>query len=104
MADRILLMLGLAARAGKLAVGADSACSAAAAGAPLLLLSQDASDNTKKRLRDKADFYGCDIRELPFSGGDVGHAVGKKSTAAALAVNDGNFCRALLGLLDGEGK
>ena len=54
--DRVLSMLGIAARAGKVASGEFSTEKAVKAGkAYLVLTAEDASENTKKKFRDMAD-------------------------------------------------
>lgn len=94
-------MLGLAQRAGKLAVGQEKAAEAVRnGGAVLLLLAEDASANTEKKVRDMSRFY-----EVPvLSPGDrvkIGSAIGRESAVVA-AVTDSGFSQQLLRLAEME--
>ena len=56
--DRVLSMLGIAAKAGSVASGEFSTEKAVKEGrAYLVIVAQDASDNTKKMFRNMTDFY-----------------------------------------------
>ena len=60
--DRILSMLGLAAKAGKIVSGEFSTEKAIKSGkAFLVIVSEEASENTKKIFRDKCSFYEIPI-------------------------------------------
>lgn len=88
--DKVLSMLGLAAKAGAIASGEFSTEKSVKEGrAFLVIVAGDASENTKKRFRDMTAFY-----EVPmYLYGDremLGHAVGKEFRAS-LAVNSESF-------------
>ena len=100
--DKFLGMLGLCARARKLTAGSSLSCDAIARGAYLALVSSDSSDNTKKRINDKCNFYGCRHLEAGFTSAEIGHAIGKSGEVAAIAVNDPNFADALVRLCESE--
>lgn len=87
MTDRVLSMLGLCARARKVVSGEFSTEKAVKEGkAWLVIVAEDASDNTKKLFKNKCEFY-----EVPFftySDKDtLGHSIGNEMRAS-LAVTD----------------
>jgi len=87
--------IGLARRAGKLAVGEEGCLKALRSRkAFLLILSRDASANTKKRFRDKCAFYQVPLIECG-SRHELGAAVGR-SAAVAMAVTDAGMARGIL--------
>ena len=81
-------MLGLAMRAGKLIVGTDMICRAMAkVREPMLvLISSCASQNTKKKLRFKCEFYNTESIEIDLDTERLGHLLGKTYAPAAVAV------------------
>ena len=88
--DDFYFMLGLAMRAGQLTFGEDGVRKAIAGGsAKLVLLDAGASDNTKKRMRDSAAFYGVTLYET--AADRLGFAVGKPGRMSA-AVAAGPLC------------
>lgn len=92
--DKVLSLLGLAEKAGKLVSGGFSTEKAVKSGkAFLVLVSQDASDNTKKQFRDMCTYY-----EVPlyFYGEreNLGHAIGRE-LRTSLAVLDDGFAKAV---------
>lgn len=101
--NRLLGMLGLAARARQLSVGSALACDAIARGAYLALTASDASENTEKRIRDRSDFYECKYLRLDCTSGELAHAIGKSGSVAAVAVNDPNFALAIENLIISNG-
>lgn len=97
--DKLLLSLGLCARAGALIYGTPMVCEAMRTGGkkkPLIVLeTADTSDNTHKRLTDKCTHYGVRHVRLPYTGGTLAAALGKSASLAAVAVCDESFCRML---------
>ncbi|MCP3762032.1 YlxQ family RNA-binding protein [Domibacillus sp. A3M-37] len=93
--------LGLANRAGKLITGEEMAVKEIQRGnAKLVLLSEDASRNTEKKITDKAAFYKVPVcrvenREV------LGQAIGKEARVV-VAVTDAGFAKKLKTLIDGE--
>lgn len=93
--------LGLANRAGKLITGEEMTVKEIQRGnAKLILLSEDASRNTEKKITDKASFYKVPVcrvenREI------LGQAIGKESRVV-VAVVDTGFAKKLKTLIDGE--
>lgn len=88
--DKVLSMLGLAAKAGAIASGEFSTEKSVKEGkAFLVIVAEDASDNTKKNFRDMTAFYKvpmCEYSQKEL----LGHAIGKEYRAS-LAVNNENF-------------
>ena len=92
--DRILSMLGLAAKAGKVVSGEFSTEKAIKSGkAFLVIVSEEASENTKKMFRDKCSFYEIPIY-LYASKEMLGNAIGRQFRAS-LAVLDPGFANSL---------
>ncbi|MEF9946371.1 MAG: ribosomal L7Ae/L30e/S12e/Gadd45 family protein [Lachnospiraceae bacterium] len=93
--DKALSLIGLATKAGKIASGEFSAEKAAKAGkAFLIIVAEDASDNTKKKFQNMCDFYQVPIC---FYGNrdTLGHAMGKEFRAS-LAVLDAGFAKGII--------
>lgn len=92
--DKILLMLGLAAKAGKIASGEFSTEKAVRSGSAfLVVVSEEASENTKKLFCDKCSFYQVPMY-LYASKEELGSAIGKQFRAS-LAVLDEGFAKSL---------
>ena len=96
--DDFFFMLGLAMRAGQLTFGEDGVRKAIASGsAKLVLLDAGASENTKKRMRDSAAYYGVALVET--AADRLGFAVGKPGRMSA-AVAVGPLCAKLAQLAE----
>jgi ribosomal protein L7Ae-like RNA K-turn-binding protein len=92
-------LLGLAARAGKVISGEELVVkSIQKQNAKIVLLSKDASDNTKKKVMDKCLFYNIDIVWID-DRSVLGKAIGKEQRVV-VAVNDQGFSKRLKELLD----
>ncbi len=82
--------IGLALVAGKAKLGTEFAIEAIRnKSAKLVFLANDAAENTKKKVRDKAKFYGVEVLEI-FDTATLSKAVGK-SNIKALAITDQGF-------------
>ena len=95
MQDRVLMQLGLAARAGRVAAGGFSAEEAVKSRkARLVLIAEDAETNTAKKFTDKCTFYKIPFR---FYGTKeaLGRAVGREERAC-VAVIDRGFAESIL--------
>lgn len=87
-------VIGLAKRAGAVTVGAESTLEAIRSGkAKLVLVAQDASDNTKKSIGDKCAFYSVCSEEIDATVTELGSTVGKRPVAT-VAFTDTNFVKA----------
>lgn len=86
---RILSMFGLAARAGKLASGEFQTETAVKSGtAFLVVVANDASDNTRKLFHDKCSFYKVPVIILGTKE-ELGHAIGKEFRASVAILDEG---------------
>lgn len=92
--DRILSMLGLAAKAGRIASGEFSTEQAVKSKkAFLVIVSEEASANTQKMFRNMCSFYQVPMY-LYASKEVLGHAIGKQFRAS-LAVLEEGFAKSL---------
>lgn len=87
--DKVLSMLGIAAKSGNIASGEFSTEKAVKDGkAYLVIVASDASENTKKMFRNMTKFY-----EVPmYLYGDketLGHYIGKEFRASLAVTNEG---------------
>ncbi|GKU78670.1 ribosomal L7Ae/L30e/S12e/Gadd45 family protein [Paenibacillus sp. L3-i20] len=88
--NKTLSQLGMAMRAGKLITGDEIVLKAVRAKKVyLVIIANDASDNTKKKFRDKCSTYGIQLAEA-FDREQLGKAIGK-SERVVLAVTDMHF-------------
>lgn len=92
--NKILSLLGLATKAGKTASGEFSTEKAVKSGtACLVIVSEEASDNTKKMFSNMCTYYKV---PLYFFGAkeSLGHAIGKEFRASVAILDDG-FAKAI---------
>lgn len=98
---KILSLFGLAARAGRIASGEFQTETAVKAGtAHLVVVAEDASENTKKLFHDKCSFYKVPVITLGTKE-ELGHAIGKEFRAS-LAILDEGFAEAVRNKLNLE--
>ena len=94
-------MLGLASKAGKLFSGEDVVRNAIRYNKiKLLIISQDASENTKKRFVNAAEYYKVPMKIW----GDkeqLGSSIGK-SNRSVVGIGDENFTNSIVTLLNAE--
>ena len=93
--DRVLSMLGMAAKAGKIESGEFSTEKAVKGGrGRLVIVAEDASDNTKKMFTNMCKYY-----EVPFvvfgTKEELGHWIGK-AYRASICILDEGFAKAVL--------
>lgn len=96
--DRILSMLGLAEKAGKVASGEFSAEKAVKTrNAYLVIVASDASDNTKKMFCNMCSYY-----HVPYyvygTKDELGHCIGKQYRAS-VAITEEGFAKSLVSKL-----
>lgn len=90
MGNKALSRLGLATRAGKLVSGEEVVMKAIRSGdAKLVLLAEDASDNTRKKIQDKCNSYRVPLL-IGFTRFELGAAVGKPERVL-FAITDRGF-------------
>lgn len=95
--DRLMNLLGLARKAGKLELGGEAVKQDVRRHrAKLVLLSADLSQRTAQAMRDEAEKAGVRAAALPVGMDAVQAALGKR--AGVIAVNDNGFAQALLKL------
>ena len=101
--DKVLNLIGLAQKAGKVVSGEFMTEKAVKTGeAALVILAEDASENTQKKFRNMCEFYEVPLYILSDKE-TLGHAIGKEFRAS-LAVQDWNFAEAIRKVLQDEGK
>jgi ribosomal protein L7Ae-like RNA K-turn-binding protein len=102
MADRIYSFMGLAAKAGKLLTGDETCERALKTGKVyLVIVSEDASDNTKKKFKDMCSYRDIEFREFGLKE-QLGRFTGK-SVRSVVAIKDTNFAGHLLEMIDNRG-
>ena len=97
--NKILSLIGLATKAGRTVSGEFSTEKEVKSGrAALVIVADDASDNTKKKMSNMAAFY-----EVPFycygSKEELGRCIGKEYRAMAAVLNQG-FAKSIQKQLD----
>ena len=99
-----LMALGLCKKAGALICGTPLVCTAlASAKKPeIVVMSTGASENTKKKLRDKCTYYGVRLCELDSSPEDISHATGGRASVAAVAICDAGLAGLFLAKISGN--
>ena len=93
--DKLLNLIGLAKKAGKLEVGEEPVGAAARSKhARLILIASDAADNTRRRALHFGEAGECICLEIPPPKEDLGRALGRTS-CALLALTDIGFAEAV---------
>lgn len=96
--DKVLQLLGLAMRAGKVVSGEEMVIEQIRTGkAKLVFISTDIAKNSEKRIKDKCASYGIPLYEYK-TRYDLGRAIGK-GERVAIAVIDSGFARSFVKLL-----
>jgi ribosomal protein L7Ae-like RNA K-turn-binding protein len=81
--------LGLAYKAKKIAIGTDlSREKMRQKKAVMILLANDASENTQKKIRDKASFYGIDVMDT-FTSEQLSQPIGKGQIKVIAILDEG---------------
>ena len=97
--NKVLSLLGLAFRSGNLVSGEFATREAVRKkAATLVIVANDASDNTKKMFENSCAYYKVPVYQFGMKE-ELGHAMGKEMRAS-LAVLDSGFARALREKLD----
>lgn len=95
---KVLNLLGLAQRAGKLVSGDETVVkNIRQKKVKLVLVCQDASDNTKKKISDKCQFYQVRYIEA-FTSEELSHALGKKRYVCGLT--ESGFAKKIIELIE----
>ena len=102
MTEKLLGLMGLAMRAGQVTLGANLALGVIKSGkAALVLIDEEASENTRKKLTDACAYRAVPIFTLPH--GLIDDACGKDSRYAA-ALNSGGLADKIRQLLISQGN
>ena len=101
MTDKVLSMLSLATKAGKVVSGEFSVEKSVKSGySDLVIVAEDTSDNTKKMFTNMCTYYNVPIffyesKEM------IGHAIGKQHRAS-VSIQDSGFAAAILKKLEND--
>ena len=91
--NKFLNALGLAYRARKISIGIDVICNNIKNGkTKLVIISNEASNNTKKKINNCVSYYNIPIDELNISMKELGSCIGK-SDIACIAILDESFVK-----------
>lgn len=91
--NKLLSSIGLARKAGKVLLGADVVCDAAKGGkVKLILVSEGASENTKRRIRECSETAKVKMTVVEAETEALGAAVGKRPLAC-VGITDENFVK-----------
>ena len=97
--DKALGLVGIATKARKVVSGEFMTESSVKSGdAMIVLVAEDASDNTKKKYTNMCEFYNVPIR-IYGTKDELGHAMGKEFRAS-LAVTDKGLAKAVMEKMD----
>ena len=99
--EKIVRLLGLAAKAGKLIFGTDMVCEDLRSKKRILLVveSGDSSENTHKKIGDKCAYYSVKHIRLSTDTETLGAALGKRGGIAAVGVADASFAAGIGSLI-----
>lgn len=95
--NKLIGMLGMCRRAGRLTVGFDAVVALCGKAEVLLMLASDASPRTVRQLHFRAGETA--VYRLPLTREETAHAVGSPKPVAVLATDDRGFIRAIRPLL-----
>ena len=99
--DKVLAYLGLATRAGKIQSGEFSTEKSVKAGKEaMVIVAEDASNNTKKKFTNMCTFYKVPIY-IYGTKETLGASIGRE-LRASLALEDTGFCNAIKKQIDSE--
>ena len=93
-------MLGLSRRARQVIIGTPLVTSTLPSGkVKVVFYTDDASQNTKKRITDKCSFYNTKCIEISIPSADIGKMVGMNTSVCVVGVTDDNFSKQLISLI-----
>ena len=103
--EKVLKFLGLAAKAGRTVSGVSLICTALSRAArdktpQLLVLACDASENSRKRITDRAAYYGVPVCFPAIDCAMLAHVTGKRDgLTAAVGITEPHLAAAILAAL-----
>lgn len=101
--DRLLGMLGLAKRAGKLVSGTERVAESIRNHAPvieLVLIAENASANSRKRVENCCTYYGAVLKTIPASTEELAHSIGNGGAVSAVGITDKSFTAAVVKIIN----
>lgn len=97
--EKVLNLLGLAMRAGKLVTGEElTVTDIRAKKAKFVFVASDASENTHKKITDKCSYYQVPVSDT-FTQSQISHAIGR--TRMVIGINDQGFATKFKELIKG---
>ena len=95
--EKLMGLMGLAAKAGKLIYGAPMVCDAMRYGQRIFYVfrARGTSDNTKKRIDDKCKFYNVRLVDVELDMAEFAHRLGKSGELAVVALTDEGFAKGI---------
>lgn len=98
--EKLLGLLGFAARARKLVCGTDMCRDEVRRGnLSFVLVASDASSNTKKRISDACKYYSADMCHIPVTADQLSSRIGKSANITVVGVTDINFINGIAALM-----
>ena len=99
--EKIIGLLGLAARAGKLVYGTPMVCDALKDGKKVYFVfrAKGTSENTHKRIGDRCKYYNVPLVDVELDTVELAHRLGKSSELAAVALTDAGFAEGIKKLI-----
>lgn len=99
-AEKLLGLLGFAARARRLICGTDLCRDEIRRGKlSFVLVASDASDNTRKRIADACRYYSADMCCIPVTSERLSSRIGKTANTMVVGVSDINFINGIAALI-----
>lgn len=98
--EKLLGLLGFAARARRLVCGTDICRDEIRRGKlSFVLVASDASANTKKRIADACRYYSADICHIPVTSDALSSRIGKSAATMVVGITDINFINGIVALV-----
>lgn len=93
---KLLSMLGMARKAGRLIIGAEQVTVGVRKNSPfVVLITADASENTTKKVKNCCAYYEVECKKIDVSADELSHAIGKSASITSVGVTDVNFAKAI---------
>lgn len=93
-------MLGIAKKSGRLKCGSDAALELIKKTECTVFVAADASERTKKLIRDKCEYYKRSCVILPITSEEFAAATGRSGALATAALADASLASAILSRLE----
>ena len=105
LTERVLSMIGLCKKAGRLVSGVPMVCEALRDGrVQLVVYASGASENSLKRVCDKAKTYSGQAIAVETDPETLAQRIGKTGAVAAVGIADAGFAGALQKMIAGDEK